>query len=178
MTKTSPPEPPIVVRPRPHGMWLSVALSAVATWALAQYWLPLQERQLLVPALLAYGGLLLVLLVLPWIVLLTRRVSLDDERVTVAHGLLRSSIQEVRLDEVREVRLTRGVIQRLAGTGTLQLDTDRGTTLELEGVPVPRQLQQVIDARVAPARMRLASRLHWEEITRRDEPYEEEDEEQ
>ncbi|MCH4249475.1 MAG: PH domain-containing protein [Microbacteriaceae bacterium] len=150
--------PVFIFRPRPHGLWLFVLLCMAAAWALTQYWLLLQSRDLLLPALLTGAALVIVLLVLPWTVWLSRKTVVAEDRVTVSRGVLRSALYEVLLGEVREVRLERSVRDRLLGTGTILLDTDRGTTVKLPGVPYPRLVQQIVNDRVGPARVRLASR--------------------
>ena len=153
----------ITVRPRLGGRWLATAACCAAAWAIAQYWIEIGAHRLVLPVLLGFAALLLLVFVLPWVAWLAHRISVDGEAITVSRGVLRSSVQQVRLAEVREVSVTRSPLQRATRTGSVLVSTERGTTLLLRGVPFPRLVQQAIDERVAPARMRLASRMHWAE---------------
>jgi len=55
------------------------------------------------------------------------RFRLTTERLTVSSGVLARTIDEVELYRVRDVRLNKGVFQRLVGLGTVTVGSSDGT---------------------------------------------------
>ncbi|WP_449281115.1 PH domain-containing protein [Leucobacter sp.] len=126
----------VVLRFRRHGRRLVppvVALIAVA--AAAGYWvgaLPDTWMNLLAGAGAALLGLLLgVLPVLAW---LAHRTTVTTRRVIVRRGLFVHQRSEVALGRVREVKTRRSVLQRLRGSGDIDL-LHGAESLRLEDVP-------------------------------------------
>lgn len=133
-----------VIRFRRHGRRLVppvIVLLAVA--AAAGYWvgaLPAAWMNLLAGAGAALLGLLLgVLPVLAW---LAHRTTVTTRRVIVRRGLFVHQRSEVSLGRVREVRTRRGLLQRLRGSGDIEL-LHGAESLRLDDVP---GVQRIADA--------------------------------
>ncbi|WP_240423201.1 PH domain-containing protein [Leucobacter sp. wl10] len=133
-----------VLRFRRHGRRLvPPAIAMLAAAAAAGYWvgaLPAVWMNLLAAAGAALLGLLLgVLPVLAW---LAHRTTVTTRRVIVRRGLFVHRRSEVSLSRVREVRTRRGPLQRLRGSGDIEL-LHGAESMRLEDVP---GVQVVADA--------------------------------
>ena len=128
MSVSRPAEPPIqvetvVVSVRRHGRVLTLPVVVMLALAAASgYWvgrLPEAWMNLAVGAGAAVLGVLLGIgPVLSW---MTRRVVITNRRVILRHGVFVQHRAEVPLARVREVRSRRTLVQRLWGSGNIEL---------------------------------------------------------
>lgn len=86
-----------------------------------------------------FGALALALLlgvgpVLGW---LTNRVTVTTRRVILRRGFFVHRRSEVPLSRVREVRLKRGIVQRMFGSGDIELMVGVDAPILLRDVPAP-----------------------------------------
>jgi uncharacterized membrane protein YdbT with pleckstrin-like domain len=141
----------VVLRLRPHGRALVLPAGAfVLVMGIGGYlaatvpgggWQPAGRA-----AVVAVGVLLVWRLsVRPWLRWLGTRIVVTDRRVRLRAGLLRTSSRDVPLGRVVEVGVTRTLLQRATGSGTLLLDTtgDRGT-VEVRDVPDVDEVARVV----------------------------------
>lgn len=86
--------------------------------------------------LLAAAGALLVLLVLvPFVVWLSRSYTITTQRVIVSHGLLARQRREMSHVRGYTISVRRGPLQRLWGSGTIALSDGRTADLRLRNIP-------------------------------------------
>ncbi|WP_372459814.1 MULTISPECIES: PH domain-containing protein [Microbacterium] len=91
------------------------------------------------------GGIVVVLLVLvPYVVWSTRRVTITTRRVIVADGLFSRRRRELSHARGYTVSLRRGPLQRLWGSGTLVLSNGVEPPLRLADVPHARLVHEVL----------------------------------
>lgn len=73
------------------------------------------------------------------------RYIVSTERVKKNVGLLRNSTGETRIKDIRSLSTSQGIIERLFGKGTVQIDsTGAGGTLWIRGVADHEELANVI----------------------------------
>lgn len=87
---------------------------------------------------------------------LITRYKLTTERLQADTGLLRRALEEVELIRVKDIRLERGVLQRLFGSGTIEVITIDSTApvLKLHDVAEPERLREAIRNAVADERQK------------------------
>jgi membrane protein YdbS with pleckstrin-like domain len=87
---------------------------------------------------------------------LITRYKLTTERLQADTGLLRRVLEEVELIRVKDIRLERGVLQRLFGSGTIEVITIDSTApvLKLHDVAEPERLREAIRNAVADERQK------------------------
>lgn len=156
MSFSRPTEPPIQVetvelRLRRHGRALTLpVLALVAIAVAAGFWVgALPEAWMNLAA--AAGAVILALAlgigpVLGW---LTRRIVVTNRRVIVRRGLFVQHRSEIPLQRVREVRSRRTLVQRLFGSGDIELLGGVEGATVLRDVPgfqtVTDALQQLVE---------------------------------
>lgn len=143
------------LRPRPRGLVIGFILVLVVAWLVPQWWIRAQDAGWLTALLAAAAAVLVVGCVLPWLVWLTRTVTINDDDICVRRGLLRRSTWRVPLGEVKDIRLHAGLFERLTGCASIDILDERGRRFRIAHVPFGDGLQEVLEHRVAPARARL-----------------------
>lgn len=127
----------VVARAHRHGRHLTlpvIALFAIA--GAAGFWVgALPEPWMNLTAGFSAAALAVLLGLLPVLSWLVGRVTLTSRRVIVRHGLFVQHRNEVPLARVREVRTRRGLVQRLFGSGTVELHSGPDAPLVLRDVP-------------------------------------------
>jgi membrane protein YdbS with pleckstrin-like domain len=146
MTSGRPPERSLWAgRPALRLLVLSpvfLALAAGGAWLARRALVPgrLPEPEWLLPlgwetlrhlnqACVELAGATMIGLALTWAVLsrLTTRYELTSQRMRLRSGILVRVVDEIELYRIRDVRLVRGPLQRLAGLGTVTIDSTDGT---------------------------------------------------
>lgn len=134
----------VVLRLRRHGRRLFVpVLILIGTAAAAGYWVGgLPDAWMNLVAGLGAFVVVLILVVLPLLAWLSQRTTVTTRRVIMRHGFFVRHRSEVPLSRVREVRSRRGPIQRMFGSGDVELVVGAETT-RLHDVP---GVLKVVDA--------------------------------
>lgn len=100
---------------------------------------------------LVLGVLLAMVMPLVYIVWWLRcratRLTVTDRMVTLNRGLLSRNSNEVRIADVRNVRLQQGPLQRLLGVGGVAISSAGQSDIEIEisGIPAPHQVREIIN---------------------------------
>ena len=73
-------------------------------------------------------------------------LTITDRRTTLRHGLIARESNEVGHDDVRNIQINQGIMERLLGVGTLSISSAGQNTLEIvfKGAPNPEKLAAVI----------------------------------
>ncbi|WP_045255485.1 PH domain-containing protein [Microbacterium foliorum] len=132
-----PSEELLIARFRGHArrlFWSAIVLIAVFG-ATAYFYdnipAPFEDWMLLSAA----GGLVLVLVIVPYIVWYSRTVTVTTRRVIVRHGIGAQSRREMSHARGYTIGVRRGVLQRMWGTGTISLSNGVDAPLRLANVP-------------------------------------------
>jgi uncharacterized membrane protein YdbT with pleckstrin-like domain len=130
------------------GVSLGLVVIAVLAWRFSWtgfYW------GVLVGLLLAVG----VAFKIGWTVFSTR-YRLTSQRLFVERGILNQSIDQTELIRVDDVRVTKSVMDRLFGLGTIEiLSTDfTDRSIVIEGVDGPETVAELVRSRMRTARHR------------------------
>ncbi|MGK0741583.1 PH domain-containing protein [Leucobacter sp. Z1108] len=128
MSTPRPTEPPIqaesvVLRLRRHGRALTLPVLILAALAVAAgFWVgALPEAWMNLAAAGGAAALALLLGVGPVLSWLTRRTIITNRRVIARSGVFVQHRSEVPLSRVREVRSRRTLVQRMFGSGDIEL---------------------------------------------------------
>ena len=98
---------------------------------------------LLAPVLI---GLLVLLF---WHLDLRRtRLTIAGQRILYRTGALATRESELRVNDIRDVEITRTLFQRMIGTGTLALSTagESGMEIVIAGLKQPERVREIINA--------------------------------
>jgi hypothetical protein len=100
---------------------------------------------LLAPAL-GYG---LFLLVRWWLQNYSQRLKITERLVIYEVGIFDVTDTEIRISDIRTVRIERTFMERLLGTGTIMISSAGadGYEIDLKGMPSPRKVRELIDSR-------------------------------
>jgi membrane protein YdbS with pleckstrin-like domain len=84
-----------------------------------------------------------------WLSCRATRLTITDRKVTLRRGLLTKDINEVRHEDIRNLRLTQGVLQRVLDVGNIGLSTagQSGVEIEVNGLPRPHRVREIINQR-------------------------------
>jgi uncharacterized membrane protein YdbT with pleckstrin-like domain len=103
------------------------------------------------PALGGLGVLLVPILILVyliwWLSCRATRLVITDRRVTLRRGLLRKDLNEVRHVDIRNVRVSQGLLQRMLGVGSVAISTSAQGDIEIavSGIPSPHRVRVIVD---------------------------------
>ncbi|XPP27608.1 MAG: PH domain-containing protein [Leucobacter sp.] len=145
----------VVARLRRHGRRLTLpVIVLLAVSGAAGYWVGALPEAWMNWAAAAGAGLLALLLgigpVLAW---LSTRVTITNRRVILRRGFFVHHRSELPLSRVREVRSRRGLVQRLFGSGDVELVVGNEPPVVLRDIPGPAgvvdALQELIERNYA-----------------------------
>lgn len=76
------------------------------------------------------------------------RLTIVGNRVLFKSGVVSTRESEIRIQDVRDVEITRTFGQRMLGTGTLALSTsgESGMEIEISGLSQPERVREIINA--------------------------------
>jgi uncharacterized membrane protein YdbT with pleckstrin-like domain len=99
--------------------------------------------------LIAMYGLGLIILLVWWLKAKGTKITLTNERVTLREGILSKSINEVYHTDVRNVKLSQSLFQRIFKVGTVGISTAGQADVEISvgGIPNPEKVKSIIDQR-------------------------------
>ena len=119
---------------------LLVAVAGATGWFYDNLPAPFENWMLLTAA----GATLVLLVVLPWIVWVTRRYTITTRRVIERWGIVSRRARELSHARGYTISLRRGPIQRMWRAGTIILSNGVDEPLRLVNVPDVALLQEVL----------------------------------
>jgi putative membrane protein len=172
-----PPAPPVLPPPLPEaplGSCLTPAeppISTVFHGRLHPFTLLFGAvgliKNIAIPALLLLffgrnqfaGGLLLVLIVIPMAFVLMRYFTftyrIADRELIIAHGVLKRTVRNIRLDRVQDIRLEQGILHRVFGMTDVHVETAGGqgpeASLSVLSRAEAERLRKAVFARIGAA---------------------------
>ena len=89
------------------------------------------------------------------------RYSIDEERLYVKKGLLRTELNEILLYRILDVRSTQTLWQRIFGVGTVTISSSDKTnpTLVLQNIKRPLEVKELIHKSVEENKLRRRVRI-------------------
>ena len=90
------------------------------------------------------------LLLMWWLKCKSTQLTVTNEKVSLRKGILSKSLNEVRIDHVRNVQLRQGLIQRIFDIGWVGISSagQGGLEIEVDGIPSPAKVKAIIDERL------------------------------
>ncbi len=82
-----------------------------------------------------------------WLSCRATRLTVTDRKVMLRRGLLTKDVNEIRHDDVRNVRVVQNLLQRLLGVGNIGISTagQSGVEIEVNGLPNPHRVREIIN---------------------------------
>ena len=82
-----------------------------------------------------------------WLEVINTRLTVTNERITFRVGIISKNIREVFLSDIRSVQISQGLMQRLFGTGLLEIASAASTDAEIkiDGIPNAYSVKEIID---------------------------------
>ena len=76
------------------------------------------------------------------------RLTIVGKRVLYRSGMMSTRESEIRVEDVRDIEITRSLWQRVVGTGSLSLSTsgESGMEIEITGLRQPERVREIINA--------------------------------
>ena len=98
------------------------------------------------PSLIPPGAIILIYAIW-WLKCLNSRLTITRRKIVFRQGILTKSLNEVRLNDVRNVLVRQGLVQRLFGVGAVGISTSgqSGIEIEVKGIPHPSRVREIID---------------------------------
>jgi len=128
-----------VVRLRPHAgnlLWSSIVL-IVATfgWTFGAGLLP--ELWMQIALAIAWGIVVILVVIIPWLTWLASRITITTHRVIVSRGLFGRERREVLFVRVTDVTVRRSAMQMMFGSGDVLLGVGAEQAFRIHAVPRP-----------------------------------------
>lgn len=97
--------------------------------------------------LLAPLGVGLLILLAWYVQVRGKRLTVTNRRVSLRRGILSKDINDIFLNDIRNVRVSQSLFQRIFGTGYLGISSaaQAGIEIEVNGIPAPYRVKQIID---------------------------------
>jgi uncharacterized membrane protein YdbT with pleckstrin-like domain len=88
-----------------------------------------------------------VILFVWWLQCQATTLTVTQERTILRKGLLSKSTTEVWHEDVRNVQISQGLLQRLLGVGTVGISSagQSGVEILAVGIPEPENVRRIID---------------------------------
>ncbi len=101
---------------------------------------------LLMIPLLLYG---LYLMIRWWLDNYSTRLVLTDDLVVLTRGIFNTRVTEIRMTDIRSVRIDQRFIEHLLRVGTIQIASagSDGYEITISGMPNPSKVQLIINER-------------------------------
>ncbi len=82
-----------------------------------------------------------------WLDCRATRLTITRKRVTLKRGILSRRLNEVRVADIRNVRVDQSALQRLFGVGSVGVSSSGQGDVEIEvhGIPAPHRVREVLD---------------------------------
>lgn len=97
--------------------------------------------------LIAALGLGLLILLIWWVKILGKTLTVTDERTTLRKGILSKHINEVYHTDVRNVQIGQSFFQRIFDVATIGISSagQSGLEIEINGIRQPQKIKGIID---------------------------------
>ena len=129
-------------------LFLFLAISAIGFIILAilapAWWLPL----------LAISAIEWIILAVWWLIVANTRLTATTERITLRTGILSKNIREIFLSDIRSVQINQRFLQRILGTGHVEIASAASSEAEIQidGIPNAYKVKKAIDEHRAQKR--------------------------
>jgi uncharacterized membrane protein YdbT with pleckstrin-like domain len=82
-----------------------------------------------------------------WLEVINTRLTVTNERVTLRRGILSKNIREVFLSDIRSVQINQRFLQRIMGTGHIEVASAGSSDAEIliDGIPQAYSVKKIID---------------------------------
>ena len=128
-----------VVRLRPHAgnlLWSSIVLiAATFGWTFGAGLLP--ELWMQIALAIAWGIVVILVVIIPWLTWLASRITITTHRVIVSRGLFGRERREVLFVRVTDVTVRRSAMQMMFGSGDVLLGVGAEQAFRIHAVPRP-----------------------------------------
>jgi len=93
------------------------------------------------------GSIGLMTLFFWWLRVVNTRLTVTNERVTFREGILSKNIREIFLSDIRSVQINQRLLQRLFGTGYIEVASAASAEAEIQinGIPKAYTVKEIID---------------------------------
>jgi len=93
------------------------------------------------------GAIGFVTLFFWWLKVINTRLTVTNERVRLRAGILSKRILEVFLSDIRSVEINQGLMQRIFGTGCLDVASagSADSEIQIDGIPKAYKVKEIID---------------------------------
>lgn len=128
-----------VARLRPHAgnlLWSSIVLiAATFGWTFGAGLLP--ELWMQIALAIAWGIVVILVVIIPWLTWLASRITITTHRVIVSRGLFGRERREVLFVRVTDVTVRRSAMQMMFGSGDVLLGVGAEQAFRIHAVPRP-----------------------------------------
>jgi uncharacterized membrane protein YdbT with pleckstrin-like domain len=92
-------------------------------------------------------GAIALIFIIWWLKCRNTRLTITRRKVTLRRGILSKALNEVRLVDIRNIRIVQGLLQRVFGVGAVGISTSGQADIEIEvrGIPNPGRVREIID---------------------------------
>ncbi|WP_069469871.1 PH domain-containing protein [Candidatus Marithrix sp. Canyon 246] len=82
-----------------------------------------------------------------WITVINTRLTITEKRLTLREGILSKNIHEVFVSDIRSVQIQQTLLQRILGTGTIDISGTATVEAEIkiDGIPKAYDVKKCID---------------------------------
>lgn len=144
---------PSMIRNRPFVFLLSVIAVVLGVIGLISFsFIPEQGEHKNLWTFLSYisviiGSIGFMTLFFWWLRVVNTRLTVTNERVTFREGILSKNIREIFLSDIRSVQINQRLLQRLFGTGYIEVASAASAEAEIKinGIPKAYIVKEIID---------------------------------
>lgn len=104
--------------------------------------IPIQIFVRLIPAIIG-----IVALLIWWLIVLCTTLTVTEKRVILRKGILFKEISEVLIQDIRNIQISQGPLQRLMNAGKIGISSAAQSDIEIEvqGILNPKGVKAIID---------------------------------
>jgi uncharacterized membrane protein YdbT with pleckstrin-like domain len=82
-----------------------------------------------------------------WLTVINTRLTVTANKVTMREGILSKKIHEIFISDIRSVQIDQTLLQRILGTGTLEVSgaATESAEIRIDGIPNAYKVKECID---------------------------------
>jgi uncharacterized membrane protein YdbT with pleckstrin-like domain len=82
-----------------------------------------------------------------WLTVINTRLTVTANKVTMREGILSKKIHEIFISDIRSVQIDQTLLQRILGTGTLEVSgaATESAEIKIDGIPNAYKVKECID---------------------------------